>query len=134
MKKILSAFLLCIFASCASSPPTEEELAQEKAQATNECLSNPEMARTWGECNVKATIFSRKEEIAKCQAKHSKASQTMMLKISLQPSGKVKGVKAENGSAKNRRLENCLKQAMRNLQFAAPPSGATPTIMFPVGQ
>lgn len=133
MKTLFSALLLSILASCASAP-TEEEIAEGKAQETNECLSDPELAREWGECNVKTTIFSRKQEIAQCQSKHSRPNQSMMLKIDLLSSGRVKNVRAETGSAKNRRLENCLRQAMRKLQFAAPPAGANPTIMFPVGE
>jgi len=133
MKTLFTVLLVFTLVSCASAP-TEEEIAQEQPKSTNECLSNLEMAKEWGECNVKTTIFSRKKAISQCQAKHAKPNQTMMLKITLQPSGRVKNVRAETGSAKNRRLETCLRQAMGKLQFAVPPTGANPTIMFPVGQ
>jgi hypothetical protein len=136
--RILSLSLLLLLSACTTTPSgTEEEVdAQIAAEATDHCLANPELAKAWGECNVKKTIFSRMDAIGQCQMKHSKADSkdAMMLKIRLRPNGRVKDVRAEEGKAKNRGLEKCLSSVISKLKFAAPPKGVSPVIYFPFQQ
>lgn len=132
--RILSLSLLLLLTACSTTPSgTEEELDAQAAEATDQCLANPELAKTWGECNVKKTIFSRMSAIGDCQMKHVKSpgQEALMLKIRLKANGKVRDVKAEDGTAKNRGLEKCLSQEISKLQFAAPPKGVSPVIYFP---
>jgi len=131
--KFVSLSLLLLLAACSSTPEVtdEEQAAQVAAEATDQCLANPALAKAWGECNVKATIFGRMEGIGACQMKHGKNNASMMLKISVRPNGRVKGVRAEDGAAKNRPLEKCLAAEISRLHFAAPPKGVKPVIYFP---
>jgi hypothetical protein len=132
--RILGLLALLSLAAC-SSTPTIEEQEEKAAAATDECLANPAMAKTWGECNVKATIFQRAQGIGQCQTKHAKAKgETLMLKIRLRQNGKVRNVWAEEGSARNRPLEKCLSKEISRLQFATPPKGVNPVIYFPFQQ
>lgn len=131
----LSLIALLSLAACSTAPSTEDRAEEAAAEATDECLANPAMAKSWGECNVKTTIFQRAEGIGQCQAKHGKAKgETLMLKIRLKQNGKVRNVWAEDGSAKNKPLEKCLSQEISRLQFAAPPKGVNPVIYFPFQQ
>jgi len=136
--KLLSLSLLFLLSACTTTPSaTEEEIeAQIAAEATDQCLANPELAKDWGECNVKKTIFSRMDAISQCQMRHAKASSAdaMMLKIRLRTNGKVRDVKAEQGKAKNKNLETCISKVIAKLQFAAPPKGVSPVIYFPIQQ
>jgi hypothetical protein len=132
--RTLSLFALLSLAAC-STAPTAQEQEEKAAEATDLCLANPAMAKTWGECNVKTTIFQRAEGIGQCQTKHGKAKgETLMLKIRLKQNGKVRNVWAEDGSAKNKPLEKCLSKEISRLQFAAPPKGVNPVIYFPFQQ
>jgi hypothetical protein len=102
------------------------------AEATDQCLAHPELAKAWGECNVKTVIFQRKGGIGQCQAKYAlKKDETMMLKIRLRPNGRVRNVWAEEGAPKNKDLERCLAKQISRLKFAAPPKGVSPVIYFP---
>jgi hypothetical protein len=132
----VSLLALLLLVSC-SSTPTIEEQEEKAAKSTDQCLANPQLAKTWGECNVKTTIFRRADAIGQCQAKHGKSNpqtETLMLKIRLRPNGKVRNVWAEDGSAKNKPLERCLSQEISRLRFAAPPKGVDPVIYFPFQQ
>lgn len=132
--RTLSLIALLSLAACSSTPSAEDQ-AEKAAEATDECLANPEMAKSWGECNVKTTIFQRAGGIGQCQAKHGKAKgETLMLKISLKKSGKVSKVWAEDGTARNKPLESCLSKEISSLQFATPPKGVKPVIYFPFQQ
>lgn len=134
LNRALSLIALLSLAACSTTPSAEKE-AEQAAEATDECLANPAMAKSWGECNVKTTIFQRADGIGQCQSKHGKAKgETLMLKIRLKQNGKVKNVLAEDGSAKNKPLEKCLSQEISKLQFAAPPKGVNPVIYFPFQQ
>jgi hypothetical protein len=128
---LLSAALF--LAACSSSTPSAEDLDEQAAESTDACLADPAAAKEWGECNVKAALFSQRESIAKCQAQHSKApsNQTMILKIQLKADGAVRNVRAEEGGPKNRSLEKCLRRVVRKIRFAAPPAGVKPVIYFP---
>lgn len=128
-------FFLALFALTACSTTPSEPSEAELAEATDECLSNPKLARAWGECNVKSTIYQGSDGIARCQKAHAKAnSETLMLKIRLKQDGKVNKVWAEEGTAKNKPLEGCLRKEISKLQFAAPPKGVDPVIYFPFQQ
>jgi hypothetical protein len=132
--RTLSFLALLSLAACSTTPSAEEQ-AEQAAQATDECLANPGLAKGWGECNVKSTIFQRAEGIGQCQAKHSKAKgETVMLKIRLKPNGKVRKVWADEGTARNKPLEACLAKEISGLQFSAPPKGVNPVIYFPFQQ
>lgn len=132
--KIVFALCLFLLAACASQPSTEE-LAEEAAEATDACLANPKLASSWGECNVKKTIFDNSRAIGQCQQKHAKPSKDpLMLKIRLKASGAVHNVQAEDGSPRNKALEGCLSREIAKLKFAAPPKGANPVIYFPFVQ
>jgi len=134
----LSIFLAAIFFSaCASLPPNADDEAQALAEATDECLASPELAKRWGECNVKQTIFESSAAIRNCQMKHLKkaaSGETLMLRIRVLPTGKVQDVKAEGAGPKNRSLEKCLSTQIAKLRFAAPPKGVNPVVYFPFEQ
>ena len=130
LKFFAPAFLF--LAMACSSTPTEQKTEEQAAEATDRCLANPELAKEWGECNVKTSLFAQKEGIGKCQSQFSKnPSQTMMLKIRLKPDGSVRRVKAEEGGPKNRNLERCLSKVVEKIRFASPPKGVKPVIYFP---
>lgn len=132
--RTFSLIALLSLAACSTTPSTEEQ-AEKAAEATDACLANPAMAKVWGECNVKTTIFQRAEGIGRCQAQHGKAKgETLMLKINLKKNGKVNKVWAEDGTARNKPLESCLSKEISSLQFAAPPKGVKPVIYFPFQQ
>jgi len=131
--KFVSLSLLLLLSACSSAPEVteEENAAKAAAEATEQCFANPELAKAWGECNVKKTIYGRMEGIGACQMKHGQNNAAMMLKISVRPNGRVKEVRAEDGAAKNRPLEKCLAAEISRLHFAAPPEGVKPVIYFP---
>lgn len=130
----LSLLSVLLLAACSSQPSVEEQEAAA-AKATDECLADSNLAREWGECNVKRTIYSRMEAIGDCQRKFHKGSRpgdTLMLKIRVKPNGRVRDVRAdENVRPVNKPLESCLSKEIGKLQFAAPPKGVKPIIYFP---
>ena len=130
----LSLISVLFLAACASQPSVEEQEAAA-AKATDECLADSALAREWGECNVKRTIYARMAAIGECQRKFHKGSRpgdTLMLKIRVRPNGRVKDVRAdENVRPVNKPLESCLSKEIGKLQFAAPPQGVKPIIYFP---
>lgn len=129
--------LVLLATACSSTPmKSEEELIEEEAAAaTDACLKDPALARSWGECNVKRTIFDRMDQIGACQKKHGKpakpgdVSGAMLLTIHLKQDGRVQNVKAEQ--SKNKPLEACLGKEISKLKFASPPKGVKPVIYFP---
>lgn len=128
----LAAFSLLLLTSCSGSETRQEEAA---AASTDACLADSNLSQEWGECNVKRTIYDNLEKLRSCQDKHvtkSSAGTTMMLKISLRNNGKVKNVRPEQGSVRNRPLESCLSKAFARVKFAAPPQGVKPVIYFPL--
>lgn len=129
--------LLLILAACSG---TQDEIltdseAEAEARATQECLENPELSREWGECNVKKTIYNRMPRIRNCYQKQASAKYDfrgdLILKIRVFPSGKVREVKVEEGSLKNKMLSSCLVREISRLRFAKPPKGINPVIYFP---
>lgn len=134
--RYLTLFAFLFLAACSSTPSTERA-DEEAAEATDACLADPRLAESWGECNVKATIFSHMEQIRSCQQRFAKGpapKEALILKIRLRPNGKVRDVFAEEGGPRNRALEACLSQEISKLRFAAPPKGVKPVIYFPFQQ
>jgi hypothetical protein len=130
---LLGVLAFLIFTACAGKKTDNTEATAEPS--TDACLANSNLAAEWGECNVKRTIFDNMEALRSCQSKHVASSSngaTMMLKISLLASGKVKKVRPEAGGIRNRPLESCLSKAFANVKFAAPPLGVKPIIYFPL--
>ncbi len=135
MRSLLLCFLLLV--SCSSSEPSPEAEEAASIENTDNCLANSELARQWGECNVKHTIYGGRSGIGNCHRKFGrdpKSADTTILKIRLLPTGKVRDVKAEEAGPRNKSLENCLSQVIAKLQFAAPPKGVKPVIYVPFQQ
>ncbi len=134
----LVPLLLLSFALAACSTTKDDILTddQEEAQAaaTEECLNNPELAKSWGECNIKRTIFQRLPKIRSCYEKEGKKADyhgDLILKIRVRPTGFVRDVKVEEASLKNKMLSSCLVKEISKLQFAKPPKGINPVIFYP---
>ena len=134
IRHCLFVLSFALLAACASSPSREQQDAK-LAESTDQCLADPNLAKVWGECNVKSVIYQRSDGIAQCQSKFAQSQGgTLMLKIRLKPNGKVRRVWPENGTARNKNLEKCLSTEIAKLQFAAPPKGVDPVIYFPFQQ
>lgn len=130
--KLLSFALVFALLSCSSQKEISEE--EKLAMATDACLEDIEASATWGECNVKRTIYDRAEELQQCEdlaGKLKKQDRPMVLQIHVRPNGKVKQVKADPNGFQNPPLEACLAKEISKLRFAAPPKGAKPVINFP---
>lgn len=134
MKKtnwMLMMLAVAALSSCAGSSPEQQE-AERMAQATDECLANPELAKTWGDCNVKTTIYDRMDRIMRCQTEHgSKTRDSIEFELELNAKGLPRRVNALSNANKNVALENCLKKEMMKMKFATPPKGVKPVIQFP---
>jgi TonB family protein len=129
----LILFSLFLLTACSGTKAEiDQEEAREAAAATDQCLTNPALARDWGECNVKATIYDRIEALDACDRQHGrKAKGAMILKIRVTPQGRVKDVKADDSGVKNPPLEKCLGRVIAKMKFAPPPRGVQPLIYFP---
>lgn len=128
MKFLLVGLSLLLFSCAGSKPESEEETVP--GIGAEACLEKPELAKAWGECNVKKTIYDRRVQIASC-VKENKGKKESVLNLKLQPDGKVKEVEFEE-SAKYKRAVPCLKKEFSKLKFAAPPKGVNPVIMYPM--
>lgn len=135
--RVLSLLCLSLLLVACSSTKDEiltEEQEEAQAAATEECLEHPELAKGWGECNIKRTIFDRIPQIRACYEKGSKNFDfhgDLILKIRVRPTGKVRDVKVEEASLKNKMLSSCLVKEIGKLQFAKPPKGINPVIFYP---
>jgi hypothetical protein len=130
MKKLF--LLLPLFLIACSSAPSESPEEETLAQATDECLANPKLAKSWGECNVKSTIYDRMDVIMGCQTKHGIGKrESIQFLIEVKPNGGVKKVSANKNENKNQLLEDCLKVEIGKMKFASPPKGVKPVINFP---
>lgn len=129
MKSLIPAIVLsiCLF-SCAGKQEIESE---EPMVGAETCLENPEMAKDWGECNVKKTIYDAKEKITSC-TKSSKLNRETVLKIKLHNNGRVKEVLLEDALEKNKKISQCLHREISKLKFAPAPQGVKPIIMYPI--
>lgn len=130
MRHLFAAALLVTFAACSSSSETVPEGAspEERSAHTDECLDNPELSKTWGDCNVKHTLFQKSAELAKCRKANPKARGTVDFQLQLRPDGSVKTVKPLGGAGQH---TYCVVRVMKKLKFAPPPSGKAPTITIP---
>jgi hypothetical protein len=129
--KIVFLFLSFLLISCAASNPESED-SERRAEATDSCLADPEQAKSWGDCNVKTTIYDRMDVIMACQTKHgSSVRDSIQFEIEVNAKGGVKKVGAVSNQNKNLALESCLKKEIAKMKFAAPPKGAKPVIQFP---
>lgn len=134
MRHLLALSLLVSFAACSSSPDTAPDAPTEEQQAaidTDVCLDNPDLARQWGECNVKHTLFLAGGDLAKCRRLAPKAkSGALNFQVQVKRDGSVGFAKA---SPKSRfsKLEACISKVMKKLKFARPPAGTEPVITVP---
>jgi hypothetical protein len=129
-------FMLPLLAllSCSSSPervadsPAPEKMA---AISTDKCLDNPELSRTWNDCNVKHILFSEAASLAACRklAPRAKAG-ALNFELQVKKDGHVKYARA-NPRSKYPKLEGCIVRILKRLQFATPPLGKEPVIMVP---
>lgn len=125
-----------IFAACSSSPSTTPERAEsaapeEKTAAsqTDQCLDNPELAKSWGDCNVKSTVYLASGKLAKCRKASPDAKGTVSFEVRIRPDGTVKSAKALGG--KHGKHTACVARVLRKLRFAAPPKGKEAVITVP---
>jgi hypothetical protein len=137
MRYLFASFLLTL-SSCAWLQPKaaeQQKQAEAAVAATDECLEHPELAKKWGECNVKSTIFSRKDGIEACRKKFLKQpmpGSALVMRIRVQRSGQVRDVTADTSAMpQNIALERCLSKEISLLRFAPPPKGVKPVIFFP---
>lgn len=129
MKSLIPVIALAIcLSACAGKTETE---AEEPMVGAETCLENPEMAKEWGECNVKKTIYDAKDKISSC-TKTSKLNRETVLKIKLHNNGRVKELLLEDSVEKNKKVAQCLHKEISKLRFAPAPQGVKPIIMYPI--
>ncbi len=135
MRLITPLFLPLLLFACAAPTPERatEAPAEEKHSAadTDRCLDNPELARTWGDCNVKHTVYLEADTFAKCRKTAPTAKGTVNFQLRVKADGSVRSAKALGEKGNKGKLVACLSRAMKKLQFAAPPKGKEPTITVP---
>jgi hypothetical protein len=131
MRAIFFALPLILFA-CSSAPERASEAPAEEKHAaaqTDNCLDNPDLAKNWGECNVKHTVYMAADSFAKCRKAAPKAKGSVVyFDLAIKSDGTVKNAKAKGGAGK---LTKCLGGVMKKLQFAQPPAGKEVTITVP---
>ena len=132
VRSILVLSLLLTLAACSGSQPAVEEESHEASQSIDTCLSQPELANSWGECNVKKTIYDNLGKVRTCHAKNRAVKGTAMLKFRLRPNGQVRSLHLDQGGTRDKKLAACLSQAFSKVRFAPPPKGVKPTIFFPL--
>jgi hypothetical protein len=130
---ILLSLLLAGCSSSAPAPtperadgaPSEEKKA---ASSTDACLDNPELAKSWGECNVKNTVFGAGPELEKCRKASPKAKGAVSFELHIAPNGSVKRAKALG--AHHGKHTSCVAKVLQKLQFAPPGKDATITVPY----
>lgn len=130
MRHLFLLALLATLTACSSSPETvsEEASAEERSAHTDECLDNPELAKTWGDCNVKKTLFLESDALAKCRKANPKAKGTVNFQLHVRKDGTVKSAKPVGGGGKH---TFCVVKVLKGLKFAPPPGGKEPVITIP---
>jgi len=131
---LFSLFSVLALSACSSSTEraSEAPLSEQEASVnTDACLDNPELSRSWGDCNVKHTLFLEADGLAACRKLAPKAKAgSLNFELQVKSDGKVRNAKARPKS-KFPKLEACIVKVMKRLQFAAPPSGKEPVITVP---
>lgn len=131
--RILLAIAALALTACSSSTPQRAETArpEEKhaAAQTDKCLDNPELAKAWGDCNVKSTVFQASADLEKCRAKAKNVKGSVDFELRIRANGSVKHARVVNG--RHGKLTNCVAKVFKKLQFAAPPQGKEATITVP---
>lgn len=135
MRKMFALVLPLVFlAACSSSTPERatDAPAEEKAAAreTDECLDNPERARTWGDCNVKHALYAESAALAECRRTNPSARGSVDFELKIHGDGTVRNAKAV-GRAQKTKLVACLTRVMKTLQFAPTPKGKSSKITIP---
>jgi hypothetical protein len=135
MRKILALCLpVVLLAACSSSTPDHESSApiseKEAAAQTDSCLDNPDLSRSWGDCNVKHTVYLESAALAKCRKNAPHAKGSVVFELRVKGDGHVKNAKVVSGGG-NGKLVACLQNVMKQLQFASPPKGKEATITVP---
>lgn len=126
-------FVLAVFAlsACSSSEPKLDEGSSTEKQAsaqTDKCLDNPLLAKEWGECNVKSTVFQASASLEKCRMANPGARGTVNYEVKILANGHVKSVKPLGGQHGKHTV--CVSRVFRKLQFAAPGKDATITVPY----
>jgi hypothetical protein len=136
MRAIILLAPLLLFACSGSTPPPPPERAadanaadQAAAAQTEQCLDNPELAKTWGDCNVKSTVYLASEQLGKCRVASPKAKGTVSFQLRIKPDGTVKSARALGG--KHGKHTSCVARVFRKLKFAPPPQGKEAPITVP---
>ena len=125
-------FAVLLLAACSSTPERAEHSAPEEKKAasqTDQCLDNPDLARSWGDCNVKQTVFLASTDLAACRKASPAAKGTLNLELRIKGDGFVKSAKAVSGP--KGKLSACVAKVMKKLRFAPPPNGKTAKINVP---
>jgi hypothetical protein len=110
---------LFLFAACSSEPSTPERAdkaspeEQKAAAHTDECLDNPELAKSWGDCNVKSILYQASSKLEKC----GKGAGTVNFELRVKADGTVKSAKALGQKGKH---VSCLGHVLQGLKFARP--------------
>lgn len=125
---------LLALSACSSTPERAEDAApteQQAADNTDKCLDNPELAKSWGDCNVKHVLFDEAGSLASCRKLAPKAKAgALNFELQVKKDGSVKYARAKP-SSKYPKLEGCIVRVMKRLKFAAPPEGKEPVITVP---
>ena len=127
MRVLVLAFLLV---GCASTDSDKSTSAppQDESKKTDQCLDNPNLAKEWGECNVKYTVFRASDALGKCRKASPAAKGTVSYEVKIKADGHVKSVKRVTGP--NNKHTTCVWRVFRHLQFAAPGKEATITVPY----
>ena len=125
--------LLAVFSltACSSSEPKLDETSStEKAASaqTDKCLDNPDLAKEWGECNVKNTVFQASAKLEKCRMASPGAKGAVDYEVKVAKDGKVRSVKPLGG--KHGKHTICVSRVLRKLQFASPGKDVTITVPY----
>ena len=135
MRTFIFLPLFALITACSSNQPAPERSEsappEEKhaASQTDQCLDNPELSRSWGECNVKHTVYLASDQLEKCRKANPSAKGTVNFDLRIKADGKVKSAKPEGG--KHGKHTACVAKVLRKLQFASPPKGKEATISVP---
>jgi TonB family protein len=135
MRRILACLPVLLLVACSSSEPTPERAEtappaeQQAAAKTDACLDNPDLARSWGECNVKQTVYLASDQLARCRSPKQHPKGTVNLELKVKADGHVRSARVVNG--RHGKITACVARVMKSLRFAPPPKGKEATITVP---